>query len=483
MTLAMATSLTRREVLAAAAGMLLVGCGSSGSARPGPRIVIVGAGLAGLTCAYRLGQAGYRAEVYEASSRIGGRAWTLRGLFADGQTAEHGGEFVDSDHADLLTLIRELGLDTIDLNATGPQAPGPLTVVRGRRVTDAALQRAFDEAWPRIAPDAQSPVGVDSISAAEWIDTRIPGGRGSALGAYLDVVWTTESGIDTHQLSASNLAYALSAGGPGRFLPIGTSDERFVIRGGSDTVPHHLTARIGHATIATGVALEAVRRRSDARLLVTLRADQGVRDVIADRLVLALPFTALRRCDLSAAGLSTPKLRAIRSLGMGTNSKLHAQFTNRFWYAAGLDGDSESTTLETTWEETWGRGGTPGILVDYTGGRIGAESPTGPAHGTAHDADTKRFLARLETLMPGARRAFNGLAAVDHWIGDPYTHGSYSGYLVGQWTTIAGTEAPPEGHIHFAGEHTSLLYQGFMNGAVESGNRAAREVITATKRG
>src|SRR5262245_12653315 len=111
--------LTRRDLLkqGAAAGITLALGAASVSARSAgaPRIVIVGAGLAGLTCAYRLKQAGYIARIYEAADRIGGRCWTGRGAFADGQIYEHGGELIDTGHRELRRLIRELGLDTVDL--------------------------------------------------------------------------------------------------------------------------------------------------------------------------------------------------------------------------------------------------------------------------------------------------------------------------------------------------------------------------------
>src|SRR5205809_6873446 len=115
-----AAGTTRREALkragAATAGLVL--------ARPwlplaqaatAPRIVVVGGGLAGLTAAYRLKQAGYAAQVFEASDRTGGRCWTIRGAFADGQIAEHGGELIDTGHIELRQLVQEPGLDTDNL--------------------------------------------------------------------------------------------------------------------------------------------------------------------------------------------------------------------------------------------------------------------------------------------------------------------------------------------------------------------------------
>ena len=471
------TMQTRRAFLVAGGAAALTACGATKRRRETPRpqqdVVIVGAGLAGLTCAYRLSQKGIRARVYEAADRVGGRAWTLRGHFADGQSAERGGEFVDSSHRALRGLIDELGLRTIDLYSTGPDGLGALTVLRGRQVADATLLEAFRDVLPALTADVNAiatPVGaraIDRISVAEWLDTRIAGGRRSALGRYLEIVHTTESGIDVDELSAIVIVEALSTSSANAFEPIGSSDERFVIAGGSERVPEELVRRLGAGAIETDTPLEAIRANADGSTTLTFASGTTARDVRADRVVLTLPFTALRRCDLIRAGFSPERLRAIRELGMGTSGKLHLQFTRRVWYELGADGDLESDRLQTVWDETWGRDGASGILVDYTGGKRGA---------TVQEKDAPTVLRELDRILPGVAAAHNGRVASDRWADRPWHHGSYSGYLVGQVTTLSGTIAGPAGRIHFAGEHTSSESQGFMNGAVESGERAAAEV-------
>ena len=144
---------TRRSFLrdAGALGVAVVGAGTLGrlvpaaAAADGPRIVVVGAGLAGLTCTYRLKQAGYRAELHEASSRVGGRCLTLRGAFADGQIGEHGGEFIDTGHKEIRGLAKELGLRLDDVNAAeaaGPRSSPTSTAARTRCGSDDADFRA-----------------------------------------------------------------------------------------------------------------------------------------------------------------------------------------------------------------------------------------------------------------------------------------------------------------------------------------------------
>ena len=198
----------------------------------------------------------------------------------------------------------------------------------------------------------------------------------------------------------------------------------------------------------------------------------------ADKVVLALPFSILRSSvDLSKAGFEPLKLVAIREQGMGTNSKLHVQFSNRFWRAQGVNGDTFSDTgYQNTWEVTRAQGGRSGILVDYTGGKIGASFGSGTPESRA-----KQFLGQLEPVLPGATKAWNGRATIDFWPGYRWTKGSYSYWKVGQYQRFAGMEARRQGNCLFAGEHTSIDFQGYLNGAVETGQRAAAEVLADLK--
>jgi monoamine oxidase len=162
---------------------------------------------------------------------------------------------------------------------------------------------------------------------------------------------------------------------------------------------------------------------------------------------------------------------------MGTNSKLHVQFRDRFWGAIGNNGNTFADTgYQNTWEVTRAQPGTPGILVDYTGGTIGA----GFGSGTPQSR-TQQFLAQLEPVLPGISSRWNGKATIDFWAGYPWTKGSYSYWSIGQYTKFAGAEREASGNCHFAGEHTSIDFQGYLNGAVETGERAASEILAALK--
>jgi monoamine oxidase len=200
--------------------------------------------------------------------------------------------------------------------------------------------------------------------------------------------------------------------------------------------------------------------------------------VVADRVVLALPFAVLRASvDYAQAGFKPLKQTAIAEQGMGTNSKLHVQFRTRHWESLGSNGDTVADTgYQNTWDVTRAQPGRSGILVDYTGGRIGASFGSGTPTSRA-----KQFLGQIEPVLPGIAAQWNGRATVDFWAANPFTHGSYSYWKVGQYTQFAGVEREVEGNCHFCGEHTSIDFQGYLNGAVETGERAAGEVIAALR--
>ena len=224
--------------------------------------------------------------------------------------------------------------------------------------------------------------------------------------------------------------------------------------------------------------LIAIKQNSDGTFTLTFKSDKKLTSEIFDKVVLTIPFSILRNSvDYKKAGFSDLKKTAISELGMGTNSKMELQFTNRYWESIGQNGDTFADTgYQASWDVSRGQPGASGILVDYTGGNIGA------SFGTGLPADRARqFLQQLEPVMPGITSSWNGKVAIDYWQGYKWTLGSYSYWKVGQYTKFVGMEAERQGNCHFAGEHTSIDFQGYLNGAVESGERAANEILADYK--
>ena len=486
--------MTRRRFLDLVGKTSLLAATGAGLVRPRSaradettRIAIGGGGLAGLTCAWRLSQAGFRATIFEAANHLGGRCQTRRGYFEDGQLAERGGELIDTGHLAVRRLAEELGLTLDDLLAAEPPGTEPFLFFDGSSYSFEQATLDFREIDPQLRSDVRAagyptlfnrftPRGqeIDRMSIVDYLNQVVPGGIESPLGQLLDVAYNIEYGAESDEQSALNLLYLLGYSSQRDFQIYGESDERFHIRGGNDQLVTGLAERLA-GQIELGSELVALNRRGDGTLMLTFRRDSSFVEVAADRVVLALPFSILRRSvDLSRSGLSQLKLTAIDHLSMGTNSKLHLQFDQRRWSDLGCTGDTYSDTgYQNSWEVSRAQNGASGILVDYSGGRIGA----GMNRGTVQER-ARLFLMQIEPVLPGLDSTYNGKAALEYWTGYRWTRGSYSFWKVGQYTTFAGIEGKQEGNCHFCGEHTSIDFQGYLNGAVDSGERVARELIS-----
>ena len=337
-----AQGLRRRELLAGGAGLaaaaMLSGPLSRAIAASAPRIVVVGGGLAGLTCAYRLKQAGHRADLYEASDRLGGRCWTRRGDFAEGQIAEHGGELIDQGHTQTRQLAQELGLDLDNLLSAEVNGTEPFYYFDGEPYSFAEATDDLKQIWQQLHKDVsaasyptlynqstQRGRELDAMSIADWIQAYVPGGLKSKLGQLLDVAYNIEYGAETNVQSSLNMLYLLGYSGQGQLRIFGQSNEKYHVRGGNDQIPARLADAL-QGQITTGSELVAIRRNSDGSYRLSFHSGSGTSTVTADRVVLALPFSILRDVDYSKAGFSQVKNTAIEELGMGTNSKLHVQF-------------------------------------------------------------------------------------------------------------------------------------------------------------
>lgn len=482
----------RRDLLAtsavAGAGLAL-GCGRFGgkqAAAPAPAgretddVVVVGAGIAGLTCAYRLMQAGVGVRLYEGQKRIGGRMWSLRGHFPEDLVCELGGELVDTGHETIHALCAEMGIELDDFEQDDPRVSRDLWYFGGRRVSDAEVVAAFrpiaakmDEAWEGITGDYityADPAGgaaIDRMTMAEWL--REAGAEGWFYD-LLDVGYTTEYGLDIAEQSPWNLLMLIDTN-PDPFRIFGDSDERFHLRGGNDLLPTRLAEKLGER-ISTERRLVRVAGTPSGGYRLTFDKAGGSEEITAARVVLTLPFTLLREVELDL-DLPAVKRKAIDELGYGTNAKLMVGFSERLWRTQGGSNGSVLSDLpfQLTWESTRLQPGKAGILVGYTGGRRGVEIGSGTP-----EQQSELLCRDLERVFPGIAALRIG-EALFHWPTYPWMKGSYACYRPGQWTTICGAEGERVGNLHFAGEHTSLDFQGYMEGGAESGARAAREIL------
>jgi monoamine oxidase len=501
--------LTRRGLLLGGAGLLAgaaLGAKPSASVadapgsanararrRTAPRVAIVGAGLAGLRCAHQLwtqAPAPIASTVYEANGeRVGGRCWSLRDFFGAGSVDEHGGSFIDTRHVRMRRLVAQLGLQ-LEVVGGGDLSQGEeIYFVDGAYYTRA---EAIDD-WQSVGFHAfraathrlRTPAGeaaLDAMSVAQWLDsTEI--GSASRLGKLMLANAVTENGGDPQDMSALDLI-EITAASPRRTLELlPGDDERFHVIGGNDQVVARMIAALPAQTVQLEHELVAVRENADRTISLSFAVGSSTREVTADRVVLALPFSTLRNVDLSGAGLSIAKRNVIDTLGMGSNAKLHVQLTHKTWPALGFSGATygEWDGYCCAWDDSVpaGAGASPAMLLGFPGGTPGRTGLTGQAHAAAPAADIEAFLAQIEPVYPGTRAAYTGRAYEDHWALDPWVLGAYSYCRVGQAAGFGHIAGLREGAIHFAGEHTSVSHQGFLDGAVESGERAARQLLKA----
>ena len=499
---------SRRGFLAGAGAL----AGAAALSRPrlaraasAPRIAIVGAGIAGLNAALTLEDAGFASTIYEASDRIGGRMHSDATTWADGQTSEWCGEFIDTDQLTMQKLAARFGLTLIDTIKAQPAGTRDFLYFHGKRYSLADADRDFASVFPTLRKQLKEAPStlyngytafgkeLDQLSLYDWIETYVPGGHGAPLGAYLDSAYNQEYGLDTRVQSSLNLLYVLayqpkSTANPPKFQIYGPSDQRYRIEGGNDRLPHAIAASLPTGGVVTGARMTAIARRASGDYALTFDGAAGASTVVADQVILALPFSVLRHLDFEHAGFDNRKRTAINELGYGTNSKLMLQFDKRFWNGLGSDGNIYTDLFfQNTWEASRGSAGATGVLVAYTGGRDGAsyDATSQPYASAASDPAVVTYaedlLPQLDLVWPGVSQHWNGRAILSTPWRDPHLLGSYACWKVGQYTEFAGYERVRQGNCHFAGEHCSLNFQGFMEGAAEEGRRAAQEILADEK--
>jgi monoamine oxidase len=453
------------------------------------RIVVVGAGLAGLRFAHTLWtRKGIATNIYEANTRLGGRCWTNRGFFSEGQIAEHGGEFISTEHGSMRRLAAQFGLQLAKVYGGSEPCCNDVCWLDSDYYTIAelnadmrALQPALDQAR-KAAPyptlyNRYTPAGyeLDHTSCIDWISRNVEGGTTSKLGRILLTNQLAEYGCEPAVQPALNLVYLIS--GLGTSGLAGT-DELYHIVGGNDQIPTFMASQLPQGCIHTGMLLVALKQNSDGTYTCTFEQDSATSTIRADHVILTLPFNQLKKADLTKAAFSQRKLAAINGYALGTNAKLALQFDGRPWaepdhWSGACYTDPGDFQL--SWDATVSQQGPAGILLRYPGGDAGGKNAfTGALpHGPAPARYAREFLSAVEAPFPGCQYAYNGMAWLDWWQQDPFIGGAYGCYQLGNYTAFAGIEAESEGNVHFCGEQTSLNFQGFMEGAVRSAETLA----------
>ena len=514
---------TRRTFLKATGatlGAAALGGPIAAFASSAPRIAIVGGGIAGLNAALTLADAGITSTIYEASpSRIGGRMHSDSPLVAggdnyfQGQVSEYCGEFIDSNHKTILHLAQRFGLLTDDVLQAQPNGSTETYYFNhGYYSYDQAskdfqpvhnvLQGQVQAAGYPTLYNNSTAAGTqfDHLSLYDWIEQYVDGGHSSDFGRLLDSAYNQEYGADTTDQSSLNLIYLLGfTAKPGNFSIYGASDERYHIHGGNQRLPETIKAYLdttGRVNVQMGMRMNTIKANGDGRF--SLFFDGSSTAVVVDRLILCMSFAALRTLDYSEAGFDRLKQTAITELGAGKNAKLNLQFDSRYWNTTGPWGFSNGDVytdigFQNAWDVTRAQAGTNGIMVNYTGGSVaGSLHPSIPYSNASNNQQVttyaKAFLKHLEIVFPGISPHWTGRANLSTPFLDPNLYCSYSYWKLGQYTKFSGYEKarqpdPKTGKCHFAGEHCSQDFQGFMEGGAQEGARAASEILSDYKAG
>lgn len=478
--------MTRRTALTlGAAGLLLPLMGSRAYAQPTSmqlpaladsgrqaRVVVVGAGVAGLHCAYRLQQAGAQVDVYEASERTGGRVFSARGIFAQDQVAELGGELINSDHVVMRGLAQEFGLALDDRHVLTSGLHAETIVVDGSPVHHDHLVEAWRPVARQMRRDVRrmSEAQLDTHSIASWLDSLDE--LDPVLRTVIELAYVAEFGAELGEQTLLNLRYLIDFSRGRHFRVLGDSDERYHTHAGNDAITTALTNALS-APVHHMHWLRRISQTAAEAYELEFESPSGMVTVAADVVVLAIPQTTMRDVELNISEFPELKRRSIHEVQYGRNSKLMSQYSRRVW---AVDHQASGTTyvsgaLGTGWDSTVGQSGDMGIWTNYVGGRLADLHNEGtPVEKWAG------LVGQLELAYPGVSAAYTGQAIRFHWPTSPHQRGSWLVYGPGQMSEFWGCEGQPVGRLFFCGEHTSLEQQGYMEGAAESGLRAAREV-------
>ena len=456
--------------------------GSTGEPTGGPskRVLVLGAGLAGLTAAYELQLHGYEVTILEVRDRVGGRVWTKRDGFEDGQFAEIGAVRIPDVHDRTLDYCKMLGLELTEF-----KDGEALYYIDGE-----TFMHEEGQPWPiegLTAEEAESGLdmwGTYVMGAFEEFGDPREGQfpRPQAVEDYDRVVYSdflrkrgaSEAWIKLYQ---SDNGGEIRTIGTLWWMGAEVADKAwgktFHINGGNDKLPMGLAEKVGMDNILLNARVTKIEH-GEAGVTVTYSAAGAEQTIDADWLVCSLPFSTLRDVEISPA-FSHEKTQAIQELFMMNAGRGYIQTKTRFWEEMGVGGlkiAKTDTKIERIWNlsDVLGDDSPKGMIVSYT-----QDAAANAYCGLPQEERESYTLDEVAKFWPQIK---DEKVAFFHycWKEDPWAKGSWHDIRPGGWW-IFDAARKPEGRVFFAGEHTSI-WAGWMQGGIESGQRVVDEILS-----
>jgi monoamine oxidase len=456
-------------------------------ASAGRKVVVLGAGLAGLSAAWNLQKNGYDVLVLEAQDIPGGRVKTIRAPFKNGCYAEAGAVRIFNNHRWTQKYIRLMGLES-KLGAYDDDAGAHLWYLQGKRFVTPPDNwpleglSAQERANPFAMIDAYWGPGFEAIGdptrpgypdvAARKLDEQTMAEflrRNGASDTWVKLLAATEGDL----LGFSALAVTALEGAPND----GPHTRTLGLIGGNDQLPKALAAQLGRGLKYKTEVLELIH--SSDGVAVTVRDASGRHQIKADHCVCALPFPLLRQIEITPA-FSSEKMEAIHHYGLVDCVRVSLQTRTRFWRKdpLGALGGLNLIGTDTLAERIWNTSALQpdrqrGMLHSYMIGARARELARTPQADRV--ARCLRVASEFLPQLPAEVEA----SYVKAWQEDRWQRGAFAWAKPNQFHWIWPAARRAEGRVHFAGEHTSV-WIGYMNGALESGERCAQEILSSS---
>jgi len=437
--------------------------------RGGASVIVIGAGLAGLSAAHELLHAGYKVTVIEAQRRLGGRVQSLNDV-VPGKNVEGGGELIGDNHHAWLTYAAKFELNFIPVN-DGGNSP---VILRGRKLSKNEtrslmneMDGVFDEMGKlsSLISDPFRPwlsevaAKYDKLSLQSWVRSL----KVSSLCKYaVALQLATDNGVSAEKQSMLGVLAMIAGGGGKTYF---TETERHRCDGGNQQLAEKLAAPFGNA-LHLGLCVKRIHQTAEGMEVDAIDHRMNAAQFRAKDVILAIPPSVWPKIQFD-----TPQVHALKPQ-MGKNVKCLMSFKTEFWKKSKFSPNLTSDrALELTWDSTEGQLGPGQALVGFSGAEQAVECIRwSPVERTAE------YMNELSRVFPGAKQALVD-ARFKNWPEDPFVLASYAFPAPGEVTRCGPVFEKGVGNLHFAGEHTCYAFIGYMEGALQSGVRACNRLM------